>query len=145
HTNVHVNQLMFPAIQVPSNDLNTLDDYEEGLWTPSDGSGAALAFTITGALYIKIGKLVCAMATMAYPITADASPSALAGLPFKSGGDSGIQGPLLFGYNDSGTSLVGYVNANATTALIYPAGGLVRRTNVQLSGSTMVFAALYRA
>jgi hypothetical protein len=29
-----LNGITFPATQVPSADANTLDDYEEGTWTP---------------------------------------------------------------------------------------------------------------
>ncbi len=37
--------ITFPATQSASSDANTLDDYEEGTWTPSDGSGAGLSIT----------------------------------------------------------------------------------------------------
>jgi hypothetical protein len=48
--------IKFPSTQVPSGDANTLDDYEEGSWTPSIG-GTATYTTQLGS-YIKIGKLV---------------------------------------------------------------------------------------
>ena len=34
-----VNGITFPATQIPSADGNTLDDYEEGTWTPTISSG----------------------------------------------------------------------------------------------------------
>lgn len=51
----------FPATQVPSSDANTLDDYEEGTWTPAfssaAGSDGSLAYT-SGGRYTKIGNMV---------------------------------------------------------------------------------------
>ena len=32
--NLTSGQITFPTTQVPSSDANTLDDYEEGTWTP---------------------------------------------------------------------------------------------------------------
>lgn len=48
-------QLKFPAAQIASSDANTLDDYEEGTWTPT-ASGATL--TVTSARYTKVGRKV---------------------------------------------------------------------------------------
>lgn len=49
----------FPAVQVPSADPNTLDDYEEGTWTPviSAGTGTITTSSATG-IYTKIGRTV---------------------------------------------------------------------------------------
>jgi len=51
----------FPASAVAVADANTLDDYEEGTWTPdyrgSGGSAGAVASTVSGT-YTKIGRLV---------------------------------------------------------------------------------------
>jgi len=53
--------ITFPATQVASADANTLDDYEEGTWTPSQGGGLTLvgAFSSSGT-YVKIGRQVTA-------------------------------------------------------------------------------------
>ena len=52
-------QITFPATQSASSDANTLDDYEEGSWTPNQGSGLSFSgsFTSSG-IYTKIGNLV---------------------------------------------------------------------------------------
>lgn len=53
-------QIKFPATQNPSSDANTLDDYEEGTYTPAmwfQGTGSATYTTRTGR-YVKIGRLV---------------------------------------------------------------------------------------
>jgi hypothetical protein len=52
--------ITFPATQSASTDANTLDDYEEGTWTPavSLNSGTATTYTISTFYYTKIGRLV---------------------------------------------------------------------------------------
>jgi hypothetical protein len=52
-------QIAFPATQNPSSDANTLDDYEEGTWTPviAPSSGSITSYSSAG-WYIKIGRSV---------------------------------------------------------------------------------------
>ena len=53
--------ISFPATQSASSDANTLDDYEEGTFTPTvTASGAIASFTYVSqvANYVKIGKTV---------------------------------------------------------------------------------------
>lgn len=54
-----INGLTFTASQTASSDANTLDDYEEGTWTPTitSSSGTITSYTSTG-FYVKIGKQV---------------------------------------------------------------------------------------
>ena len=54
-----VNGIQFPATQSPSADANCLDDYEEGTWTPNQGSGLTVvgAFSSSGT-YTKIGRQI---------------------------------------------------------------------------------------
>jgi hypothetical protein len=51
--------ITFPASQSASTDANTLDDYEEGSWTPVvvSGSGTMTSYTSVGG-YTKIGNLI---------------------------------------------------------------------------------------
>jgi hypothetical protein len=51
--------ITFPATQSASSNANTLDDYEEGTWTPTQGAGLTVvgAFSSEGR-YTKIGRLV---------------------------------------------------------------------------------------
>jgi len=53
-------QINFPITQVPSANVNTLDDYKEGTWTPSVVSGAGTITTVgtVSGTYTKIGRLV---------------------------------------------------------------------------------------
>lgn len=77
-------QIKFPATQNASSNANTLDDYEEGAWTPTDGSGAGLAISVTAGdcFYTKTGDLVTCFFVATYPATASGAAAALAGLPF---------------------------------------------------------------
>jgi len=56
--------ITFPASQSASSNANTLDDYEEGTWTPTitfGGASVGVTYntTFTGATYTKIGNRVC--------------------------------------------------------------------------------------
>jgi hypothetical protein len=52
-------QIKFPTSQVSSFDANTLDDYEEGTWTPVLTASAGTITSQSGfGSYIKIGKQV---------------------------------------------------------------------------------------
>lgn len=132
-------QIKFPATQNPSANANTLDDYEEGTWTPTDASGAALTLTINDATYTKVGRLVFARAYITYPITASGAGAAIGGFPFtiaKFGSAacdaSGATSPVT----------VGQLNAGGTTMTLYTAA-TAAVTNAQLSAGFLIFSATY--
>ncbi len=74
--------IAFPATQVASADANTLDDYEEGTWTPSVGGTAT--YTIQLGRYTKIGNIVHLEFMLTSNGGAGAS-NAITGLPFSAG------------------------------------------------------------
>jgi hypothetical protein len=52
-------QLLFPATANPSSDANTLDDYEEGTFTPTvTASGCTFSWNTIAGTYTKVGNLV---------------------------------------------------------------------------------------
>lgn len=52
-------QITFPATQNPSADANTLDDYEEGTWTPTlTGSSGSATYNSQSGTYVKVGSMV---------------------------------------------------------------------------------------
>ena len=76
--------ITFPATQSASSDANTLDDYEEGTWTPviTPGAGSITSYTSSGT-YTKVGRTV--MCTMTFNITNNGTGSGgcnLTGTPF---------------------------------------------------------------
>lgn len=87
-------QIKFPATANPSADANTLDDYEEGTWTPTlIGSGTAGTQTYTAQVgrYTKIGRLVFIQGRVAISAKdgAMAGNALIGGLPFAAASVSG--------------------------------------------------------
>jgi len=83
--------ITFPATQVPKSDANTLDDYEEGTWTPaySFGTSGSVTQSLTSGRYTKIGNVVnlfCRIATSA--ISSPTGNVSITGLPFASASGS---------------------------------------------------------
>jgi hypothetical protein len=79
--------ISFPATQSASSNANTLDDYEEGTWTPS--VGGTTTYTTRYGFYTKIGNIV----TIQFRIHVstfqdDSSRSTIYGLPFPMDGTS---------------------------------------------------------
>lgn len=78
-------QIKFPATQVPSSDANTLDDYEEGTWTPviiGDGSAGTYTPGTTLGHYVKIGKLVYIKCSVSWTGHTGSGSIIIQGLPF---------------------------------------------------------------
>ena len=118
------NWISFPTTQIPSTDPNTLDDYEEGTWTPA-GNGITLA-TASGR-YTKIGDVVHAFFEIIFPATADAGNATISGLPFSAG--SSFRNGAAMGFTTDGASSILAVNS---TLQIYTFAGVLR-TNAQCS------------
>jgi hypothetical protein len=133
--------ITFPATQSASSDANTLDDYEEGTWTPTDASGASLSLTVTAARYIKIGSSVTVIAIFSYPVTASASGGNVGGLPFANNLDNSTGSILSSNANAqkmiiSGTSTSG--------VFFFPVNSTTQSTNVALSNTTIYMSITYR-
>lgn len=81
-------QIAFPATQVPSADANTLDDYEEGTFTPRiDGSTTAGTGTYSTqvGLYTKIGRVVYFNLTLVWSAHTGTGNIVVENLPFTVG------------------------------------------------------------
>jgi hypothetical protein len=79
-------QIKFPATQNASSNANTLDDYEEGTWTPvvTSGGGSITSYSAEGT-YIKIGRSVFLTAKISLTTVGTASGNMnIASLPFTS-------------------------------------------------------------
>lgn len=78
-------QIKFPATQNASSDANTLDDYEEGTWTPSINLLGTLTYSTQQGKYTKIGNFVsCSVfiTVSSTNSTQDSSAASISGLPF---------------------------------------------------------------
>lgn len=79
-------QLKFPATQNASSDANTLDDYEEGTWTPTLANFTGTAGWTASGTYVKIGRIVYLDVTLSPgsgTISATSNVSYISGLPFS--------------------------------------------------------------
>ena len=124
-------QIKFPATQNASSNANTLDDYEEGTWTPTDGSGASLSFTTVSANYIKIGGTYWASFGLTFPATASGAGVQINGLPFTTGSTSDkTQG--FIGYTDSTSAIRAITAVSGTNVQIFTGAG-ASTTNVQMT------------
>jgi hypothetical protein len=73
-------QLAFPVTQNASADANTLDDYEEGTWTPNVGGDAT--YTAQVGRYTKIGRHVFVVGDMTINVKGTGAAGTISGLPF---------------------------------------------------------------
>lgn len=82
-------QLAFPATQNASADANTLDDYEEGTWTPSllfGGGNTGLTYTVQVGQYRKFGSHVHLWGVILLSAKGSSTGSAtISGIPFTAG------------------------------------------------------------
>jgi hypothetical protein len=119
-----------------------LNDYEEGTWTPTDGSGAGLSLTVSNATYTKIGRMVYASAQVAYPVTASTAQAILASLPFAVGTVPGTGVPNTPVTSSSLQLQINVKSINNAEIDIYPTAAGV--TNAQLSGVAFIsFTLIY--
>ena len=89
--------ITFPPTQVASSSANTLDDYEEGTWTPSYSGGVTGVTygSVRNGYYRKIGSQVTIwFGIMTDGLTITSSSLTLTGLPFTSSSSTGSQGTV---------------------------------------------------
>ena len=127
--------ITFPATQSGSSNANTLDDYEEGTWTPAIGnlSSGSVTYFVQNGTYTKIGNLVTvqfwirngsisspvssSLTITGLPFTSDSS-STRAGVAFRTNLLTGVTGVIASFMNDAATdfNLVS-INNGISTAL----------------------------
>lgn len=137
-------QIKFPATQNSSSDANTLDDYEEGTWTPTDNSGAGLSLTAAACQYIKIGRLVMVSGSIGYPSTANGNTAGVAGLPFACQNTAVDVFGAAPSFTDSSLALSIMMVKNTSTFAFYNNAGAAR-INSALSTATFRFSFTYQA
>lgn len=114
--------ITFPATQVSSNDPNTLDDYEEGTWTPS--LGGTTTYGAREARYTRIGRVVHVSFYITISGIGTGNTTTISGLPFTPLTDTG--GSSLSYWNATATgvcTLVGYIYGSATGIYLYSNAG----------------------
>jgi hypothetical protein len=142
--------ISFPATLNASSDANTLDDYEEGTWSPtltgsvSNPTGLIMGGGPTGN-YVKVGRMVHAYYYAGSTTWTGAGSGILflSGLPF-SGGSAYLGASIanmtllptcIFAYQDT-AGKVGFQAANTTGVLGWASA---------VSGGSFMFSIVYRA
>lgn len=117
--------IAFPATQSASSNANTLDDYEEGTWTPtaSGASGSGTADVANG-WYVKIGRMVTlniglhisSKGTLSGQIYINNLPFA----PITTGAYSHFSGAIaVYASGNSGASIQAIVSNTGTTQIYF--------------------------
>lgn len=121
--------IKFPASQSASSDANTLDDYEEGTWTPAvtfGGGATGVTYAAQVASYVKDGRW-CRV-TCYLELSSNGSSTGaflITGLPFPTANvTNAFQAVGIYAHNLTGVSggIVAIVAPNATTLSVYYTG-----------------------
>lgn len=134
-------QVVFPATQNPSVNPNTLDDYEEGTWTPVLTFGTpgnlSVAYSIQSGYYTKIGRVVSvsfAIVTSTFTHTTAAGNMLVTGLPFTAVNDANYRAyaPSIFSGINKATysSVIAALIGNTSQFQIFASGMGVAVANV---------------
>ena len=137
-------------------DANTLDDYEEGTWTPSlsaSSSDPTVSYTSNrSGSYIKVGDVVHVMGRVNTTSVSGGSGNALiSGLPFATGAErnAGAVGYISQVSNSSGYTTTGLnPDASASTMRIVQSGSGVGGATVAIgsigNGFDLTFSHTYK-
>jgi len=117
--------ITFPATQVAASDANTLDDYEEGTFTPSIGGTAT--YTQQTGRYTKIGNRVHVTLRCTVLLRGTGSTYEIAGLPFA-----------LSASSPGAAVSIGFFMNLATS--VYYLSGYASGSGVNLTGTTSLTA-----
>jgi len=151
---VHTAGIQFPASQVANGGANTLDDYEEGTWTPAfvSGSGhAPSSITVTRAVYTKIGNVVTLEGNIGFDDSGGGGDAfTLSGVPFNFATNSFPTGVANFRFTAFSESTMIYALGNAGSgqlAFYYNDGNgdraFVSYTNTDVGSNTLTFTITY--
>jgi hypothetical protein len=125
--------ITFPATQSASSDANTLDDYEEGTWTPT----SPVALSTTSAFYQKIGNTVFLNGFIDIGSNSNGASFIISGLPFAV-----LTGSSSVGcFNNANTDLYAYLD---NVGIYIRNSNNDSRTCSSLSGKFVAFQLNYR-
>ena len=137
--------ITFNATQSASSDANTLDDYEEGTWTPAfafGGGTTGMTYSVQSGKYTKVGNSVTCTGRIVFTNKGSSTGGAtITGLPFTTGsGDASFSAGSLLpdGITYTG-AMFALATINSTTILFYnvtEAGTPTQLTNTNFSNSS---------
>lgn len=140
----------FPATAVAVTDPNTLDDYEEGSWTPTiafGGASVGVTYATQTGSYVKIGQLV--FVSLRITLTAKGSSTGAAtvgGLPFTAANNLATANS---GFYNNMASLTGLVGTVSTTSISLRTPGAATTSTVSdtnfTATSDFIMGMVYRS
>lgn len=136
-------QVAFPSTQVPSAVANTLDDYEEGTFTPAlkfGGATTGITYAVQSGVYVKIGRNVFFNIVLALSSKGSATGDAtITGVPFANT-DSASPPAHVFAYGlAAGTYTNGAYLSGSTLALFnVSAGSATALTDAAVTNTTEI-------
>lgn len=140
--------ITFPATQSASSDANTLDDYEEGTWTPSIGGTAT--YSSRSGVYTKVGNIVNISFDITIGTIGTGSQRVINNIPFTVASASSSGGNV--GYWEAAATSIVYITARVDangTNLVLDANSSATTTvtgvNVFTSGTRVIGTVTYRA
>jgi hypothetical protein len=142
--------ITFPSTQSASSDANTLDDYEEGTWTPNLGGNTT--YTERFGQYVKVGRLVTVWFDMTVNSIGTGSTGIIYGLPFTSGGvATGMPGSIGY-WSSTASSLTAIflrIDTNSSQILTASTSGnqstLTNLPNIFGNSARLIASASYYA
>ena len=118
---------------------NYLDDYEEGEWTPTDGSGNGLSFTLNNDnWYVKVGNLVTISFDFTFPSTSS-TDGARINLPFTMDANNRSGGVINWSTTGSNDQMHAFPND-----MTFTYNGNSGRTNAEYSGDRIIGTFTYQ-
>jgi len=150
-TSAIVNAVQFPSTQVPSANVNTLDDYKEGTWTPTVSFGGASVgitydTTNTTGRYVKIGRNVFAWGRVVLTNKGSSTGVAAVSLPITSSSSKPVANVAIGYYYQFSASLTGGIVSLGAASFAPVYGGPNNTTDAQFTNSSdFVFSTFYIA
>lgn len=131
--------ITFPSAQSASSNANTLDDYEEGTWTPYDYHSGAALNGVSNATYTKIGRMVhITIGFHAGSNASDANHFLISNLPFTpSGPASSWLAGAQYGFTSLSTQPGVMVQHNDTAIYAYQNGDGTTLTRAEVFGANL--------
>ena len=134
----------FPDAAVASADANTLDDYEEGTWTPAavfSGGNGDLSYGFQNGTYTKVGRLVTIQCTIRITETTASGNLTITGVPFTNAATLSAQTGAV---SQSAVSMVGglvasLVSSGTTVTLLYANTGDFVNVSSSNTGTNTTF------
>ena len=114
-------QIKFPATQNASANANTLDDYEEGTWTPAftTFTSGSVSYSTQSGSYTKVGNSVLVRGSIILNgISSPTGDVGISGLPFAAASNNSVNFGTVRNLASAGIILRAYTNAADTTCSV---------------------------